>query len=119
MTAFSSYTDVQMIVSTDLSTTDITSLITLSDAWISDQTGVSSPSAGNQTNNFKTMSMLRTAILIKNKDPHAIAIGSYRETHYPIPIWQGELASMIKRYKTARVTTKDYLVDKMMDRWSE
>lgn len=116
--AFCTPSDVRTIVQTDLTDEDIQALIDTNDAVIRKITGISSPS-GDDALIFKDISMHLTAIQIKNRDPHAIAIGSYRETHYPIPVWQGRVQELLRLYKSSVVVATEYQTDHIKEEWDE
>ncbi|MBS7658106.1 MAG: hypothetical protein QXL69_01035 [Candidatus Bathyarchaeia archaeon] len=115
---FCTVSDVKTIVNTNLSDNEINSLIALSDAEIIQKTGIENPQ-GQDIEVFRKLSMLKTAILIRLRDPHAIAIGSYRETHWPIPIWQGEYDRLISRYIIPIEKSIEYKTEELKERWEE
>jgi hypothetical protein len=115
---FCSISDVKMIVNTNLTDEQINSLIALADAEIIQKTGISNPQ-GEDAEVFRKLSMLKTAIMIKLRDPHAIAIGSYRESHWPIPIWQGEYDKLISRYIIPSEKATEYKIEELKERWEE
>lgn len=116
--AFCTPGDVRTIVDTNLTDEQIASLIALADAEIIQKTGISEPT-GRDAEIFKKLSMLKTAIMVRLRDPHAIAIGSYRESHWPVPIWQGEYDRLISRYVTPESQATEYRTDELKERWSE
>ena len=115
---FCSVSDVRMIVNTNLTDEQINTLIALADAEIIQKTGINNPQ-GEDVEVFRKLSMLKTAIMIKLRDPHAIAIGSYRESHWPIPIWQGEYDRLISRYIIPYTDSTKYKTEELREKWGE
>jgi len=109
--AFCSVSDVQAIVdydSTALNATVVGNLIDMQDAYIKKRTGLDSVSGTTDTNNFKRLSALLTAIEIKNREPQSLAIGDdYREIHSPQGRWFEEAQEIFALYEEKPITTYD------------
>jgi len=82
--------EVKLIISTNLSDADITSLITLADAEVT--------SRGLDTRNSnikKTISMLLTADLIVNKQPPTVNVGPTSRQIHPATTWRQKAEQLI------------------------
>jgi len=93
--AYCSASDVKLIINTNLTDDEITTLIETSDAYIDKVLGTQSTS----DKLIKRLSMLLTAKAIKTRQPQSQAIGEYRETHDPITVWDGEIREIMAVYR--------------------
>ena len=107
--AFCTYSDVYEVYQYDttaFNSTTVTNLIAGSDAYISKRTGTTSVSGTTDTNNFKRLSALLTAITIKNNEPTSLAVGDdYRAIHSPQGRWREEAEEIFKLYEDYPITT--------------
>lgn len=81
--------EVQLIINTTMTDTDITSLITLADAEIT--------ARGLDTRNSnlkKTLSMFLTADLISSRDPKSVNLGALSAQN-PAPTWREKAEALI------------------------
>lgn len=90
--AYSTYSDVRMVIDTELEDSDITSLIVISDAEI-DARAMNT----RATNIKKGISVLLTCEWIAKRDPYSRSTGEYRETRMSPMQWRAEAEKYIQR----------------------
>ena len=86
------YSDVRLIIDTDLEDTEITTLIDLADAEITGR-GMNTRSSSLR----KVISMLLTASLIAGRDPKSRGIGEYSDTLMTPKDWRDLAESTVKK----------------------
>lgn len=97
--------DVRLIVQTNLTDTEITSIIETSDAEIDRRLGVQDAS----DKLVKKLSMLLSAHTIKTRQPQSVAIGEYREDAGDVmEVWEREIERIHRLYKGASVKVSKY-----------
>lgn len=84
-------TEVKLIITTNKSDADVTSLITLADAEISAR-GLDTRNA----NILKTISMYLTADLIANTKPPSASIGSLGSSEHSVQMWRLKAEDLIR-----------------------
>jgi len=82
------------VINTALDPDDITELIKGSDAWIDKLLGAQSES----DELIKKLSYLKTALVIKGRQPSTTGAGMYREVHDPVAEWNKEIDEIISLY---------------------
>jgi hypothetical protein len=88
--------DVRLIINTDLTDDEITSLIETSDAYIDKFLGARSSS----DKLIKRLSMLLTVKTIKTRHPQSFAIGEYSESTGNIyEVWDAEIQQITALYR--------------------
>jgi hypothetical protein len=88
--------DVRLIINTDLTDEQITSLIETSDAYIDKVLGAQSGS----DKLIKRLSMILTAKAIKTRQPQSYAVGEYSETAGNVlEVWEREVEVIMTAYR--------------------
>ena len=117
---YSTADDVKRIVQTNLTDPDIVKLIEESDAWIDKTLG-----AQSETDKLiRRLSMLKTAIVIRTRDPSSFSIGEYSEKEgrrSAAETWKEEIKEIVGLYLSPGSYEKasSYKTDEMAERWGE
>jgi len=93
---YCSASDVRIIVNTNLTDNQITTIIETSDAYIDKVLGAQSTS----DKLVKKLSMLITAKAIKTRDPQSQAVGEYSESQGMVSlVWENEIRDIMALYR--------------------
>lgn len=93
---YCSASDVRLIINTELTDTEITTIIETSDAYIDKLLGAQSGS----DRLIKRLSMLLTAKAIKTRHPKSFAIGDYSEAAgSEMEVWEDEIGEIVALYR--------------------
>ena len=93
---YCSASDVRIIVNTNLTDSQITTIIETSDAYIDKLLGAQSAS----DKLIKKLSMLITVKTVKTRDPSSFGIGEYSESSgNVISIWDSEIREIMTLYR--------------------
>ena len=88
--------DVRLIINTDLTDTEIASIIETSDAYIDKLLGAQS----SEDKLIKRLSMILTAKAIKTRQPQSYAVGEYSESAGNIlQVWDAEIKEITALYR--------------------
>lgn len=107
--------DVREVIHTDLTDSQIESIITTSDALITKRTGtrVSGELA-------RRLSVLMTASTIKTRQPSSSTIGEYREEWGEAQeVWQREIEAIVRLHKGPNIAPSSYQSIDEGDRYEE
>ena len=116
---YSTPADVKRVINTTMSDADITELIAETDAWIDKTLGAQSTS----DKLIRRLSVLKTAMIIRARDPQSFAIGEYSEsagTFTVQQVWKQEINEILGLYrKTSFTKSTAYQTDDIKDTWDE
>lgn len=116
---YSTAADVKRVINTSLPDADITELIVETDAWIDKRLGAQSTS----DKLIRRLSVLKTAMIIRSRDPQSFAIGEYSEsagTFTVQQVWKQEIDEIINLYQQASYSkSTSYQTDDIKDTWDE
>jgi len=88
--------DVRLIINTDLTDAEITTLIETSDAYIEKLLGTQS----SEDKLIKRLSMILTAKTIKTRQPQSYAVGDYSEAAGNVlEVWEREVDLIMTAYR--------------------
>jgi hypothetical protein len=103
--AYCTASDVRLIVSTSLTDTEISSIITMSDAEIDKRIG----NQDTLDKLIKKLSVLLTAHAIKTRQSRSLAIGEYREdAGNVLEVWEREIERIYRLYRNVKVKVSEY-----------
>ncbi|MBS7623830.1 hypothetical protein KEJ39_09225 [Candidatus Bathyarchaeota archaeon] len=119
MMSYCTPADVRRVINTTLADGDITELISETDAWIEKKLGTQSLS----DKLIRRLSALKTAIIIRSRDPQSFAIGEYSETAGTFTVqqvWKQEIDEILKLYtKISFIKSTGYATDEIKNTWDE
>ena len=103
--AYCTASDVREIIHTDLTDTEIGSIIEMSDALIIRRLGTQS----STDLVIKKLSMLISARTIKTRQPQSLAAGEYREDSGDVlNLWGAEIEVMYRLYRSSAFKASEY-----------